>query len=376
MQYMGTRSYSWYLWHWPLIVFSAAIVPSISLTSKVLVAAAALGAAGLTYRFLEAPIRHNQRLISRTRLSLVLAGVTAVVAGAIAWLLVPVANGMAHKAVVAPITAAVADIADLPRRDCVSLGQSTEALTCTFGDTQSSTAVVLFGDSHAIEWFDAINRVARGEHWRLVTMVKSGCAAGELPDASIARTRACHAWRVNALRAIGTLRPSLVFVASFTEWFGRVNNRRSDPRLEHLTHGIRATLEWLSRAGLRVVLLRDTPFPPFDVPTCLARTALHRWLPQHTCEFYRADALSPSVFAAQTAAAADLPRVYLLDLTDQICGGSVCPASVRGLIVYRDANHLTGGFAGTLAPVFATRLSTIVATAAAQPEPDASRSVP
>src|SRR3984885_5243991 len=37
MQYLGARSYSWYLWHWPFIVLAAAMAPGIPVVGKVLV---------------------------------------------------------------------------------------------------------------------------------------------------------------------------------------------------------------------------------------------------------------------------------------------------------------------------------------------------
>jgi len=362
MQYMGARSYSWYLWHWPFIVFSAAIFPAIPVVGRVIVAAGALGAAALTYRFLERPIRLNPQLAARTVLSLGLAGVTAIGAAAIAWLVVRFGDRMANEPIMRRITAAVADIADMPRDQCVSVGRSTEVRTCIFGDPTSSTDVVLFGDSHAIQWFNALQLVARQAGWRLVTVVKSGCPATDIDAETVAKSETCRTWRAKAFRTIVTLRPSLVFAGSFTAGFGRAKNERSDPRLKRLTLGTKATLDQLTHAGLSVVLFRDTPLPPFNVPTCLARSALHPWLGMHSCEFDRATALSSSVFDAEKTAAAGMPSVHFLDLTDQLCRTSMCPAILNNMIVYRDQTHLTGAFASSLAPAIAARLTGVLAS--------------
>jgi peptidoglycan/LPS O-acetylase OafA/YrhL len=60
---IGDASYSWYLWHWPVIVFAALLFPR---QPEVLIAAALLSLvpAILSYRFLEQPIR---RLRPKTR---------------------------------------------------------------------------------------------------------------------------------------------------------------------------------------------------------------------------------------------------------------------------------------------------------------------
>jgi hypothetical protein len=60
---IGDASYSWYLWHWPIIVFAALLFPRQPVV-LVIAAVASLVPALLSYRFVEQPIR---RLRPRTR---------------------------------------------------------------------------------------------------------------------------------------------------------------------------------------------------------------------------------------------------------------------------------------------------------------------
>jgi peptidoglycan/LPS O-acetylase OafA/YrhL len=71
MQWVGARSYSLYLWHWPLLVIAAQYLghdlstgPSTGLLLLAVIASA------LTYRLVENPIRRARTLTSRTGLSL------------------------------------------------------------------------------------------------------------------------------------------------------------------------------------------------------------------------------------------------------------------------------------------------------------------
>lgn len=57
--WIGDRSYSWYLWHWPAITFAVAVFPG-SRVSAVVAAAGSLALAELSYRFVEAPIREGR----------------------------------------------------------------------------------------------------------------------------------------------------------------------------------------------------------------------------------------------------------------------------------------------------------------------------
>ncbi len=59
---LGDLSYSWYLWHWPVIVFTRILWPgsAVAVTSAALVS---LLPAWLSYRFLERPLRANHRIV-------------------------------------------------------------------------------------------------------------------------------------------------------------------------------------------------------------------------------------------------------------------------------------------------------------------------
>src|SRR5215475_3315130 len=70
--FIGTISYSLYLWHWPLIVFqqtSGLLIHGLSPKgSKLIVLAIAFVIATLSWRFVERPFRDNRELVPRARL--------------------------------------------------------------------------------------------------------------------------------------------------------------------------------------------------------------------------------------------------------------------------------------------------------------------
>ena len=49
------------------------------------------------------------------------------------------------------------------------------------------------------------------------------------------------------------------------------------------------------------------------------------------------------------AASARFPNVQMLDLNTHICPSGLCRAELDGRVVYRDNQHLSGSFAGSLA---------------------------
>jgi len=261
------------------------------------------------------------------------------------------------------ITKAIDDIADMPREECVALGESSEVKSCVFGDATSAVKVVLFGDSHAIQWFNPL-RIAETHSWRLTTFVKSGCPAVDVsPRGTSPRSEAnCAAWRAEVIRRILTLHPTTVIVGSATLCLGR-KGRATSPfavSLDEWRNGTRRVLSSLTAAQLRIVALRDTPLPGFDIPTCLARSVSHSWYPAGSCAMDKSASLDPELFEAEKTAARDLPDVHFLDMTDVLCGDNLCQTVQNGAIMYRDNNHLTGSFAASLAPTLEARLLPIL----------------
>jgi len=349
LQFLGTMSYSWYLWHWPFLVFAAVLYPSISMAGRIVAALAALVVAAVAHYLVENPLRFQPRLVRSPILSLGFGGVLMALSLSAAFLSLRFAARLATEPAMQPITAAVNDIADMERERCVSLAQATEVKTCSFGLAASPTTIVLFGDSHAIQWFNPMRLMAERHGWHLLTVLKSGC-----PAADVAVSDDCTTWRADAIQRIQSLRPTLVVVANSTGYLARKDPPLS---LDEWKRGTRRTLSALTANGIKVVAIRDTPLPGFDVPTCLARSVRHAWYSAASCQIARSSAIRPSVFEAEESAVQGLPGVRFIDLTDQVCNRDACPAIRDGVIVYRDDNHLTGAFAQSLLPALEARLA-------------------
>ncbi len=347
LQYLGSRSYSWYLWHWPFVFFAAALVPGIGVSGKVVAATAALGAADLSFRALEHPVRASRFLRPRPVLSLGLAVLITLLTVGITFAGIHSGNARAAAPQFAAVNAAVDDIASIDRARCVTpYGADSQVTRCEFGNPSSKVTVALFGDSHAIQWFNAVQALALTNQWRLVTFLKSGCAAHDA--APLLGGSGCREWRNQALREIVALHPDAVFIASYTSAYG-LGQAHPEADLERLRAGWRRSLQVLAEAGLTVIQFRDTPLPPFDVPTCLARALSHEWMRGRSCDLTESTALEPRTFQAEQDAAQGFPGVHFVDFTDRMCRGGLCPAVIDGTIVYRDASHVTGAFAASLA---------------------------
>jgi hypothetical protein len=224
-----------------------------------------------------------------------------------------------------------------------------EAIACDAGDVNANRVIVLLGDSHAAHWFPALDEIGRRNGWRLVSMTKSACPWVETPvrlerGGYMQPYPECEVWRRNALDKVANLKPAMVIVAS--------GSRYANVTPTQWKEGARRTLDRLQLTGSHLVVLRDTPWPQFNVPTCLARADQRGAAPAEACAFDRSVALDPGrdIFDAERRAAAGVAGVAVVNLSPALCPESRCAALADGHVRFSDHSHLTASYARSLAP--------------------------
>jgi peptidoglycan/LPS O-acetylase OafA/YrhL len=364
LQFLGKLSYSWYLWHWPVLVLTEALKPGIGVIGKLVAAGLSLLLATATHLLIENPIRFHPFLIKRPWWTISMGAALTALSFGTGSASLEIADHQANHPEMKRIMAAVEDVSRMPRGQCVALRNSSDVKICNFGATDPSRHLVLFGDSHAIQWFNPLETIARKRGWRLTTIVKSGCPATDIRprDTREGYAEACVEWREKAFRLIENIHPDIVLMGSATMNVGNADEGRSQERIstDEWQHGTRRALHRLSGCAEAVAILRDNPLSLVDIPTCLARSVRSDWFPRNSCDMVPESSLNPSVFESEKAAAHSLKNAYLIDMTDQICGDKRCSAIQNDVIIYRDNNHLTGAYADTLHSVLEMRLMSII----------------
>ncbi|MDB4907124.1 MAG: acyltransferase 3 [Gemmatimonadetes bacterium] len=360
LQWIGHVSYSWYLWHWPVLLLGGVLYPAMSLAARMLGVLLALLLATASYHLVENPVRYSRFLRGRPLTSIAL-GVSLTLSGIAIAELAAVA---ARHALRDPLQAAYAGArVDHPR--LFAMGCSGDffnvapAGRCVFGDTAAPVSVVLLGDSHAEHWFPALDRVATERHWRLVVMVKPGCPSAELPvyNPQINRQYVeCAAWRSAAVQRAEALRPALILTSNSHAYQSTVSDS-IDART--WAAGLHRTLVRLARAAPTVVVIDDIPRPGFDVPICLSRAAW-RGSSATQCSVAPGAGIDPLVTAGERAAVASVPGVHIVNMNDYFCDAARCPTGRGDLVLYTDDSHMTARFSASLAPALAGRLPFLV----------------
>jgi hypothetical protein len=220
--------------------------------------------------------------------------------------------------------------------------------------------LVLFGDSHAAQWFPALDAIARERGMKLVSMTKSGCPAAWVSLRSPQLGRAyteCERWRSAAVDRIVAIRPAAVVLSSYGGFIAAEGAPEpwSISAADWRT-GLERTAGTLAAAGIHTVLLADTPLPDFDVPSCLARAAWTPALHRGRCSFRTTSAPVALEHEIARTVAAAIPGLRFVDLTRAICAAETCEPDDDGVIRFRDSHHLTTHFAASLAPLLAPHI--------------------
>ena len=235
------------------------------------------------------------------------------------------------------------------REGCLIYTDSVTSPPCRYGEVGSAKKVVVFGDSHALQWTPALIEIASERGWELTMLMRKNC-----PAAAVDTEPVCNRWRRNALARIANENPSLVFVASNTASnnFVRKNGKRlsraaSEP---YFRRGMYSTLLGLRKGGAEVTLMRDLPMSHDFLPSeCVERFRNH----PGRCTF---EASRPLSEAYDFAAAKRLPRVQIIDPMPEVCPGSSCRAVSGNILKYRDRGHISATYARSLTRWLGQRL--------------------
>lgn len=390
LRWTGDRSYSVYLWHWPIIVLLPFIVGSPSgNAARVGILVATLVLAALTYRYIEEPVRRGRLFRAWHAPATVVAAITAsgmvlaLCGSVIAVASVLPSAGTAQRpaipgcvgaeAAVAPacdrpfaattLTDPVAASVDYGRGvasddPCKALFESIDVVTCTFGaqgpDARQRIAVI--GDSHAAHLIEALDVAGQARGVSYVTYLKTLCV-GIGVDGVAAADKAidygvdsCAAWGESVIdTVVADERIDAVIFANFTRQYAVASTNGVGRPIA--TGDFESAWNRIESSGKQVAVIRDVPQATLkDVPSCIASADTSIDDP---CAFARSAGVlddDPMVRAAVGA------NVGVVDLTDVFCDETSCHSLIGGLIVYIDSHHLTAAFSKSLGTVLGERI--------------------
>ena len=392
LQHVGRLSYSWYLWHWPMLILAAmAIRHALTVPQRVTVVLASLLAAAVTYVVIENPARSFNMPNLQWFAGGALLSATAVIAAALVLGNLPVTTGTGAAASVVHAFAATPQVAT-EMRQAVAVGLNTVdaprnlvpapaqahndvpsssddgchadllVITqgpCVFGDPAGAHTIVLFGDSHMQQWQPAFDSAGQHAHWRVVNWTKSACPAANLTvfDSQLNRVYTeCDTWRSQTLKPIAALKPDVVVVSNSEDYSpGTV----TPAEYADATAATLRTLQQTTTAQIVFTSRIRRYHRILDIAECVASHLGD----VKACDFeYRPRLYRSCSPHGDRAGRQNLGGVTVIDPKDSDLRRPMCPAVVGNLLVYRDTAHLSVEFSQWLTPMVTSLLAAEVSS--------------
>jgi peptidoglycan/LPS O-acetylase OafA/YrhL len=343
--WIGDRSYSLYLWHWPILILGTATGISGLVAGKLVLVALTVALAMLSYRYIE--------------------------------LSVTAYNALERQVFGSSVESLVADGYD-PRMDadprvylsglhCDTGHFATQVVPCALGNPTGERLAVLLGDSIGAQWSPAVSEIFPSPEWQILVLTKSACA---IVDKTWHYNKAggdytvCTEWRNMVLDYIDMIAPDVLIIGSSATY----NFTATD-----WVDGTTRVLQRVAPSVGHVVLIAGTPHLSFDGPSCLEdpwRFSFRLINGDRECEEAMTETRSDVVANYLRQSASGFVNVGVVELGGLVCPDGRCAAQTTdGVVIFRDEKHITASFARSLVPLFKNRLE-VLGVSPAQPESD------
>jgi peptidoglycan/LPS O-acetylase OafA/YrhL len=397
--YLGTISYSLYLWHLPVIVFASTFLGSVGEKYLLLAGALILLLSVLSYHFIEDPLRHASWRLRRPRFRIRSSGKGRVAVPVLAAVIValmfttyvnrlpapaqkpevsaraldglfstetPTATQAARTLAVTDALAAKewptlspsidelgwsSRASEWVEDNCLGLGASRAltpeeyALNCVYGDPAATRTIAVLGDSVAISYVPAL-REAIGPDWKIHVFTMAQCPFADVSVVLLDKSPhpMCDTFRTWSVGQINELKPDRVVLSSTVSSIGRLaSGAKGAAAKAEFEAGLGETFEAL--ADLDVVVLD----PPPDM-TPLAECAIVGSLPAD-CVRSLNDVYAKSALMIRDVAG-EYPHVSAPPTLGWFCTDSgSCPAFVDNVPIMADGAHLTEAASKSLGDV-------------------------
>lgn len=409
LQYVGTRSYSLYLWHWPVLVIAEGhLLRSLTFMEKLVAIGAVLALSEVGFRAIEQPVRQSRALVRRPVVSLAMGGALVALgvsaAATLASYRPDLSTGVVAAAPLVEVTtptlattspdvvdATTTTAAPTPPKPIVTVGaRALQAVVdaleqtvvpdnlrpslrwarqdapptygdgchefrnshvqtdCIFGDLNGDITIALWGDSHAAQWFTPLNNIATERGWRLVSLTQGTCAFIDVLTYDLINNRPlsnCSPWRDGVRQRMRDEGVDVVLVSQTYGLIAADDKQHFD--VQHWRDNLPALIESLRADGIEPIVIADTPDPASGVPDCIAHHR-HNITACASTMYNSSDVpIVEQIRAISTAVGVSYiePGEWLCDDDGQ------CPAIIGDILAYRDSEHLSDTIAAWLTPV-------------------------
>lgn len=344
LQKIGQVSYSWYLWHWPVLILGEHLITiKGNALNSLLAVSLSLLIAIITHYLIENPIRYGQAKQAKPvwQVGITIAAMILLNSQLLKW------NTHTEEILASQTNRYTEARSDLPffyRDGCDDWYHSDELKPCSYGSQSAPKTVVLMGDSIGAQWFPTLTRIFDPADWKIIVLTKSSCPMVDEPFfyKRIGRDfTECSVWRDKAISWLSNQKPDIIFLGSaasypFTE--------------QQLTSGTLRILKELSPNASEVYIIEANPVLGFNGPECLMQ--YQQATPRKCSNKKNGKGQYAHVANILKPATSKYENTHWLETATFVCPKNNCMAEQDGVVVFRDSQHLTASFTATSAQHF------------------------
>ncbi len=366
--FIGLVSYSWYLWHWPLLSFGKYVMQNeFGKPEKIACVVVSFLLAAASWKFIETPFRRKDGLL-KSRKAVFTASFAALSLMALGGLYVVYKDGVPGRIQgEALMYAQGQDDKDPALKGCnlnkfERIGR--DDICQSNPEGKKKPAFVLWGDSHADAIAPAFIRLSKEHGVNGYIAFKHDCP----PILDVhhksyeSRAPTCTDYNTAHFEFIKRSKIKHVYlVATWSNW-AKDKNLYFDKkdwypayqgRYENIVMaGVQRTVDELQKIGVKVYFLIDGPTMRFEPPRKLALESImgvkesKAYMPLDTYMRKRSQNIDDFVERNKGTA------LVIADMKPLLCKDGKCISGINGRSLYFDHNHFSAYGAHYLAPVF------------------------
>ena len=359
--FIGLISYSLYLWHWPIIVYTKYyFITELNLAIKLTMITATFALSILTWKYIEAPFRKKKFLSNQKELLLTSTGVSFIVI--FLGFFIIKSEGLPYRN--KNVLKVSSNAKDHELKHWIACESTIKQIVsyqdfCNIGSKDNNLSFFFWGDSHARSLAPGLDISAKKSSVKGKIATLSACP----PLLYIERKnrQLCFEFNQSVIKEIANA-PEIKVVVLAARWAlsttgtryknetGRtVNLVDLKSQTENLMTninlfetGMNRTIEELNRLGKQVIIINAIPEIGYDVPSAfLAAKMTGRQINQ---------IISPSKsdYLERTKELAIIfnrlekkPFITLINPASQLCNNDYCQVAEGVNLLYRDNNHLS-----------------------------------
>ena len=354
MQWLGERSYSWYLWHWPIFIIALSLGYLQKFEDVVVVVVLSLAIAHINYSLIEKPFWKGRFSHSTSGSTLIISLLMMALAIVVVYQFTASLEHTQLSKIQRLANKARVDLPPVYGKKCDSWYFSEQLTPCIIGNSKAPKTVVLIGDSVAAQWVSALEKIYAAPQWKIILLTKSSCPMIDEPYfyKRIGKIfTVCEQWREKTVAYIKKLQPEIVLLGSATTYpYSR----------DQWVNGSRRMLAFYQRAAKDIAIISAIARLPFDGPSCVIQSVEGRMKnKRYSCDVALEKTKISKINRYYQDSLRGITNGHFLDVSDLVCPGGICSAANDSYLVYRDTVHLTNTFVVSIVPAIKQKLLTL-----------------